>query len=596
MKIIKKLLKDTSGHVAVIFGLSIIPIIAVAGFSIDFSATTTSKTKIQYVVDSAVLTGARAMQTGKNQAEIRTIVDGYIAAQLSESANSGMLSCGSPVYGFPANSQDITIDLECVQKTALMKVVGKKNVKLKVSSTSTWGIGKLDVAFMFDVSGSMGGSRMRNLKTSAKEAIKVLLPVDAAPEIIEDTRVAMVSYNSMVNAGDFFEDATGVKPTRTYTHIINADAGDSLTQTEGSLFSEMDIGLYDGDNNDLISRLGDGAVIQVEDNEIDDLTVAAWLNPGNSLRGRVGSMYMELRGEHTRNQTENYEPYALYGDSSGNYNSARFKYGDYTIRIRAYSRSHRNGSVLFDETLSFTLTDGEVPEPEEKTYTLTSTCVWERDGAEAFTADKPELISTSPKMDSFLAHRQAWFTEDEDHNDGGYWTVGHPERPNNNSYRGNECRNHKPVELTNNRTTLNTYIDSLTTGGGTAGHLGVAWSWYLIAEEWNTIFTGDAKPLDYTEPDSTKAVILMTDGEFNREIYETAQGDSDAQARAMCDAMKLKDIKVYAVALQAPTAGQRVLEYCASGPEFFFDAQNGAELTEAYRQIAVSISDLRISS
>jgi len=59
--------------------------------------------------------------------------------------------------------------------------------------------------------------------------------------------------------------------------------------------------------------------------------------------------------------------------------------------------------------------------------------------------------------------------------------------------------------------------------------------------------------------------------------------------------MRLEDIKVYAVALNAPTAGQQALAYCATGPEYYFEPENGAELTDAYRQIATSISDLRIS-
>ncbi len=108
------------------------------------------------------------------------------------------------------------------------------------------------------------------------------------------------------------------------------------------------------------------------------------------------------------------------------------------------------------------------------------------------------------------------------------------------------------------------------------------------------MFTGSSTPLSYTEPDSDKVVILMTDGSFNAEVFP-AQGSSDAQARAFCDNMKVKNVKVYAVALNAPTAGKRVLQYCASGADYYFEPETAAELTEAYRKIATSISYLRIS-
>ena len=86
----------------------------------------------------------------------------------------------------------------------------------------------------------------------------------------------------------------------------------------------------------------------------------------------------------------------------------------------------------------------------------------------------------------------------------------------------------------------------------------------------------------------------MTDGAFNAEIFP-AQGNSNTQARNLCDNMKASGVKVYAVALSAPKSGQDVLKYCASGPDFYFDPDSAAELTDAYRKIATSISDLRIS-
>jgi len=86
----------------------------------------------------------------------------------------------------------------------------------------------------------------------------------------------------------------------------------------------------------------------------------------------------------------------------------------------------------------------------------------------------------------------------------------------------------------------------------------------------------------------------MTDGTFNAEVCPE-QGRSDAQARDLCDGMKRSGINVYAVALNAPRSGREVLEYCASGEGYFFEQDTAAEVTDAYRKIATSIPDLRIS-
>ncbi|MCR9193714.1 MAG: pilus assembly protein TadG-related protein [Hyphomonas sp.] len=583
MSTIKNLGRDKSGQVAILFALSIIPIVAVAGFAIDFQQTVKRKAKVQLVMDSAVLAAARVKQTGASNAEIKLTVQQFMDAQIG---GLGGLDCDPTTVTVTENSEEIDASILCEQTTALIKVVGREEMPFRVSSASEYGIDKVDVAFMFDVSGSMNSSnRLTNLKAAAKEAIDVLLPAGAPAELIEDTRLAMVSYNSMVNAGDFFPEVAGVPATRTYEHTIQPIfTEDELT--EGDLYDELHIGLYDTDTGNLISELGDGAKIKIEDWQDDDLTIAVTVSPANTLYGEVESMRLQLRGTEYKNKNDNGGPYSLYGGSGIGAGEA-WDMGDFTIRLRAYSENDRQGTKLFDETIAFSLALEDDLEPQEKSYTLTSTCVWERDGADKFT-------DANPVNGGYLAHRQAWFIEDSDYSGGGYWEVGHPNRPNNSTYDGDECRDLDPVELTNDRTTLNSYVDSLTAGGWTAGHLGVAWTWYLVAEDWKTVFDGDATPLSYSEPDSAKAVILMTDGAFNAEIYP-GQGDSDDQARDLCDNMKLKDVKIYAVALNAPDEGKSVLSYCATGPDYYFEPETAAELTEAYQKIATSISDLRIS-
>jgi len=586
-------LKGESGQVAVIFALSIIPIFAVAGFALDFQNTIKKKQKVQLVVDSAVLAAARLKQTGASDGDVEATVQRFIDAQIL--SIGGGFNCNAAETRVIRGVEEVNTEVRCSQETTLSRVIGKEQLDFRVSSTAEYGIDKLDVSFVFDISGSMNSSnRLRNLKAAAKEAIDVLLPPDAPAELTEDTRLAMVSYNSMVNAGPYFEQVTGVPPTRTYTHTI-AGSGSTVTPDQGRLSSDLTIELIDAGRNRAITEFGDDAVLAIEDwtsrNLTEQrLTVGITIPRSSYLYRRVGSMRLEMRGPVRRNRNDNDEPYSLYGERRGSYrrnNGRNWREGDYSLRIRAYERRNRRGRLLYDETIDFEIARDEGSAPEVKTYTLTSTCVWERDGSERFT-------DTAPVSGAYLAHRQAWFEEDPHHRDGGVWRVGHPNRPNHSWYRGTECRAATPLALTNNRTALNSYVDSLTAGGGTGGHLGVGWSWYLISDNWGGIFTGDSTPLPYTEPDSEKVVILMTDGEFNAEIFPE-QGSSDAQARALCDGMKLKNIKIYAVALNAPRAGKQVLQYCATGSDYFFEPETAAELTEAYRKIATSISDLRIS-
>ncbi|MEL6827508.1 MAG: pilus assembly protein TadG-related protein [Pseudomonadota bacterium] len=183
-------------------------------------------------------------------------------------------------------------------------------------------------------------------------------------------------------------------------------------------------------------------------------------------------------------------------------------------------------------------------------------CVSERTGSAAWNADKPEIGK--------------WVGADAD-----------------------SCPDSSLLPLTNDLTTFETQIDSLTADGWTAGHLGIAWSWYLISADWDDIWPADSAPLPKTESHAVKAVILMTDGQFNT-AYESTMGNSNEQAKKMCDEMRDEDVIVYAVAFQAPSTAKDTLEDCAGDTSRFFDAANGEQLLNAYAAIASQLSALTI--
>lgn len=590
IKILKKL-SDDAGQVAVVFALAVIPIFAVAGFAIDFQNTVKKKQKVQVIVDSAVLAAARVKQTGATDGEVRTALSAFLDAQLAPIG--GGLTCEPPNVAVGTSAERITASISCRQPTSLTRVVGQDQMIFNVGAVAEYGIDKIDVAFMFDVSGSMNSSsRLKNLKAAAVEAIDILLPVDANPQLIENTRLAMVTYNTMVNAGPFFELVTGMPATRTYTHTIGGSGGSGKRTDVGDLLKDLEISLIDTARGSVITQVGDDAVIALSDWRNNDrteqkLSIDIKVPANNPGARRFRSIKLDLRGREYKSQTENYSPYALYGDRRGRYHGRNWREGDYRLRVRLYDQQRGRGRKLYDEEIRFELVRGSGDAPREVEYTLTSTCVWERDGTEKFSDGKPV-------SGAYLAHQEAWFEEDPKHKNGGVWEVGHPNRTDHSWYDGDECRASQPVALTNKRADLITHVNSLNAGGGTAGHLGVAWSWYLVSPNWSDVFTGASAPLSYSEPDSTKVVILMTDGAFNAEIFPE-QGTSNTQARSLCDNMKASGVKVYAVALSAPKSGQEVLSYCASGPEFYFEPDSAAELTDAYRKIATSISDLRIS-
>ncbi|MBA4012691.1 MAG: pilus assembly protein TadG [Phenylobacterium sp.] len=182
------------------------------------------------------------------------------------------------------------------------------------------------------------------------------------------------------------------------------------------------------------------------------------------------------------------------------------------------------------------------------------------------------------------------------------------------------CPSKPIVPLSTNKTTLKGVIDSLVHSGSTAGHIGLAWGWYMISPEWKGtgLWTDDSAPAAYGEKQLLKVVVLMTDGAFNtpycrgvaaknsgdgapnadkRINCDAVNGDPFAQAAKLCTNMKAKGVIVYTVGFNvgSETAVKNLMNNCATAPEYVYMPNGGAELRVAFRAIAQDINSLRIA-
>ncbi len=155
----------------------------------------------------------------------------------------------------------------------------------------------------------------------------------------------------------------------------------------------------------------------------------------------------------------------------------------------------------------------------------------------------------------------------------------------------------KVLPLTNDKELLRRNVDNFSTGGSTAGHLGTAWAGYLLSPEWSAIFPSESEPAAMGDKNTIKAVILMTDGEYNTYGGRWGGGrQSGVDARGLCSEIKKQKTVVYAIGFELRNRSAiSILKACASSSVHFFEAKNGAELRDAFRSIATSLSNLRLA-
>ena len=129
--------------------------------------------------------------------------------------------------------------------------------------------------------------------------------------------------------------------------------------------------------------------------------------------------------------------------------------------------------------------------------------------------------------------------------------------------------------MTTDRDVLKDHIDTFHTHGGTAGNIATAWAQYLLAPNWNTVFPEDSNVVAYDEPETVKAAVIMTDGEYNSSNSTTS---ASAQAIAICQQMKDHDIKVYTIGfdMDVNSAAAQTLRDCASPGAYYFPYDGNA--------------------
>ena len=120
--------------------------------------------------------------------------------------------------------------------------------------------------------------------------------------------------------------------------------------------ADLDIGLYDAESDTLITSLADGNTILASTLADRSVTLAALVPEDSFLFGEVESMFLSLnQGEIT--QTENAEPYSLFGDKNGNFLGGMLPLGNNTLSFDLFSRNARRGDLLATVTLDFTIVD-----------------------------------------------------------------------------------------------------------------------------------------------------------------------------------------------------------------------------------------------
>lgn len=614
---LKAFFEDRRGNVALIFGLSLPVMVLMTVGGVDIHRASTVRVNLQDALDASALAAARSPYTDPADIQrvgmdaLRANLTNYPNIILREDKTTFVLTEDQVVVA------DGSVDVKALVANIFLPPYGQfmdDYLPVGAHSEVNRSSKNLEVSLVLDITGSMGGSRIVDLKVAAKELVTMIVQDLQTPYY---SKVALVPYSMGVNLAGWVNTARGTPET--YLGISNAEWYEgqirdirSISRASPGVVTSNGHGLSTGDyvwidDVDGMHQINDRAyrVVRINNNRF---SLEYWNGSGwSTLRtrssdgfssyddgGRVRkclqwncSVVISTTGNHRLSDGD-----TVYIDNVGGMsqindkgyeievvNPAKYAIGVPGANWSTYSHGGRSWCGQYGcQWRVFRNPYGQL------TWFEASSCVAERTGSQAYT----DAVTNAAARAQF----------------------------NYSGTSGNRCPSDVIVPLSSDREGLKAAIDDFAVAGSTAAQIGTAWGWYTVSPNFNGLWPSSAAGA-YGDPDLLKAVIIMTDGEFNTPYCsgviardagsgsgsygdkidcDATNGDPYDQTIALCTAMKAQGVIVYTVGFQlnANGRGAQVMNACATSGEAFLPA-SGADLSEAFKAIGRDITRLRIS-
>ncbi len=233
---------DTRGSVVIIFGLAIFVLFMMVGLAVDFGRFVNARNQTIEATDAAVLAGARALQTnGGNQSAAQDVAMTYYQQAIKDriplASDSikflvtdngtamiadGNASIATPFMhlGFLGTDQMKTLPLLHSNGTDYSKAV------LAVGGN---GQTNLEVSLMLDITGSMSGQKLTDMKAAASDLVNIVVWKDQS-EYTSKIAIVPFAYDVRLptTSNNAFKLATGNTKTN-YPCVVERTGSQKYT-------------------------------------------------------------------------------------------------------------------------------------------------------------------------------------------------------------------------------------------------------------------------------------------------------------------------------------------------------------------------------
>ncbi len=194
MKLFSKFLRDRRGNVATLFAVALIPLMGSVGVAIDYARVAEVRIKLADSLDAGVL--AVGSQPPMSDDKAKTAVNAWMGVHMPNDP-----------YVLDSVAQDgdgIIGRAHAVVPMTLSRVLGVSQITVAVTSQVMRTLGKVELVFVLDNTGSMAGTKIATLIKAANQLVDSLA---AATDTPSDLRIGLVPFSQTVNVGAKYKDA-----------------------------------------------------------------------------------------------------------------------------------------------------------------------------------------------------------------------------------------------------------------------------------------------------------------------------------------------------------------------------------------------------
>jgi Flp pilus assembly protein TadG len=209
----KRFARADQGNIAMIFAITLVPLLAMVGAAVDYTRASAARSAIQGALDTAALMVSRdaAANPTLSGGAIQALATKYFNALYhnADAAGVTVTATYSPAGGGAQAS--ITMEGSGTVPTDFMKLVGINQVAVGADSKTAWGNTRMRVAMVLDNTGSMAqNQKMPALISAAQDMVDSL---SVFSKTSGDVYISVIPFSKDVNLGSSNANANWINWT-----------------------------------------------------------------------------------------------------------------------------------------------------------------------------------------------------------------------------------------------------------------------------------------------------------------------------------------------------------------------------------------------